>query len=86
MNVLFLLPRFSEKIDRFVEKELVKEFERNRHNCTVVTLLQNSNKVFEKKEIENIELIKINTGKYNEGKINKIEKGMQIIKITLHIW
>lgn len=82
MNVLFLLPRFSEKKeDSTLEKELVKEFERNRHNCTVVTLLQNSNKVFEKKEIENIELIKINTGKYNEGKINKIEKGITLLKL-----
>ena len=80
MNVLFLLPRYSENIkDSTLEKELVKEFSNQGNKVIVATILEEGETYF--KELENIKLLKISCGKYYSKETTKLDKGMTILKI-----
>ena len=80
MNVLFLLPRYSENIkDSTLEKELVKEFSNQGNKVIVATILEEGKTYF--KELEKIELLKIRCGKYYSKGTTKLDKGMTILKI-----
>lgn len=80
MNVLFLLPRYSENIkDSTLEKELVKEFSNQGNKVIVATILEEGKTYF--KELENIRLLKIRCGKYYSKGTTKLDKGMTILKI-----
>lgn len=80
MNVLFLLPRYSENIkDSTLEKELVKEFSNQGNEVIVATILEEGKTYF--KELENIKLLKIRCGKYYSKGTTKLDKGMTILKI-----
>lgn len=80
MNVLFLLPRYSENIkDSTLEKELVKEFSGQGNKVIVATISEERKTYF--KELENIKLLKISCGKYYSKGTTKLDKGMTILKI-----
>ena len=81
MNVLFLLPRYSEsKNDSTLEKDLVEEFYKKGHDVTVVSLLE------EKKEDylinqEGINICKLKCGKYYSNGTTKFDKGITLLKL-----
>lgn len=81
MNVLFLLPRYSEETNNStLEKELVLEFSKNGHKTSVVSLLE-IDKEYTFKNIDNIDSLKVNCGKYYERGTNKISKGLTMLKV-----
>jgi glycosyltransferase involved in cell wall biosynthesis len=81
MNVLFLLPRYSEESNNStLEKELVLEFSKNGHKTSVVSLLE-TNEKYTFKSINNIDSLKVNCGKYYEKGTNKIAKGLTMLKV-----
>ena len=80
MNVLFLLPRYSENIeDSTLEKELVEEFSAQGNKVLVATILEEGKTHL--KNIRNMQLLKINCGKYYSKGTNKIDKGITLLKI-----
>lgn len=81
MNVLFLLPRYSEESNNStLEKELVLEFSKNGHKTSVVSLLE-TDKKYTFKNMDNIDSLKVNCGKYYENGTNKISKGLTMLKV-----
>lgn len=81
MNILFLIPRYIEsKEDSTLEKELVLEFSKQGHDVYVATLFEGAEN-YKIGNSENINLIKINVGKYYSKGTNKYEKGITMLKI-----
>lgn len=78
MNVLFLLPRFSEnKNDSSLEKELVMEFAEQGHQVYVSIILERYlRQKTHIKEVEGVQLLKIRTGNYYKDNIKYYERGI----------
>ncbi|MGL4998917.1 MAG: glycosyltransferase family 4 protein [Cetobacterium sp.] len=82
-KVLFLLPRYSENTnDSTLEKELVLEFLKRGHEVTVASLLERSEKkkTYTKK-VDNVNVLKINSGNYYSKGTTKYEKGLTLLSI-----
>lgn len=81
MNILFLLPRYSEnESNSTLEKELVLEFAEQGHNVNIVSLLE-VNKKYTLKNINGVNSLKVNCGKYYEKGTNRLLKGLTMLKI-----
>lgn len=81
MNILFLLPRYSENTnDSTLEKDLVKEFYKQGNKVTVVSILEEKTKDYIKK-LEGINVCKIKCGKYYSKGTTKIDKGLTLLKL-----
>jgi len=82
MNILFLLPRYSENPkDSTLEKELVHEF-RDKGNTVYVSTIREKkeNKVTQIRNESGVSVLRIKTGNFRDN-VSKIEKGITKVMI-----
>ena len=82
MNILFIFSRHSKKKDdSTLTKDLANEFLRNRHNVTVVTMLEKKENEETQLNMENgCKVLRVKTGNYFNVE-SKIEKALTVLTL-----